>query len=106
MEGLIIPKGYKSKTDIITTEKAIKFVKDNFERILAEKLNLIRVSAPLLVLSNTGLNDDLNGVERAVRFELKHLAVKMRKLCTLLQSGKELLLKNTALVQVTAYIPI
>ena len=71
MQGLVIPKGYTSKTDLITTQKQIKFVKDTFEKILAEKLNLIRVSAPILVLSNTGVNDDLNGVERKVEFDMK-----------------------------------
>ncbi len=94
MEGLFIPKGYKSKTDIITTEKAIKFVKDNFERILAEKLNLIRVSAPLLVLSNTGLNDDLNGVERAVRFDIKALGGKDAEIVHSLAKWKRTALKK------------
>ena len=73
MKNLIIPKNYKSKTDLITTQLEIKFVKDEFEKLLAEKLNLIRVSAPIMVLSNTGINDDLNGVERAVRFDVKEL---------------------------------
>ena len=73
MKGLFIPKNYKSKSDLITNQKAIKFVKDNFERVFAETLNLSRVTAPLLVYSNTGLNDDLSGVERAVRFDVKEL---------------------------------
>ena len=73
MKNLIIPKNYKTKTDLITTQLEIKFVKDEFEKLLAEKLKLIRVSAPILVLSNTGINDDLNGVERAVRFDVKEL---------------------------------
>ncbi|MBO5851836.1 MAG: aspartate--ammonia ligase [Clostridia bacterium] len=94
MEGLFIPKGYKSKTDIITTEKAIKFVKDNFERILAEKLNLIRVSAPLLVYSNTGLNDDLNGVERAVRFDILALGGKDAEIVHSLAKWKRTALKK------------
>ena len=57
---------YKSKLSIIETEKAIKLVKDTFERELAKKLNLVRISSPLFVRSDTGLNDDLNGTERAV----------------------------------------
>lgn len=73
MKNLIIPKNYKTQTDAITTHLKIKFVKDEFEKILAEKLNLIRVSAPILVLSDTGINDDLNGIERAVKFEVKEL---------------------------------
>ena len=73
MKNLYIPKNYKSNSDLITNQKAIKFVKDNFERVFSEKLNLSRVTAPLLVFSNTGLNDDLSGVERAVRFDVKEL---------------------------------
>ncbi len=73
MKSLVIPKNYKPNCDLITNQKAIKFVKDNFERVFAEKLNLTRVSAPILVFSDTGLNDDLSGVERAVRFDVKEL---------------------------------
>ncbi len=94
MDALFIPKGYKSKTDLITTQKSIKFVKDNFERILAEKLNLIRVSAPILVLSNTGLNDDLNGVERAVRFDVLSLGGKNAEIVHSLAKWKRTALKK------------
>ncbi|MGL4673142.1 aspartate--ammonia ligase [Cetobacterium sp.] len=62
---------YKAKLDIIETEVAIKKVKDFFERDLAKKLDLTRVSAPLFVTPESGLNDDLNGVERAVSFDTK-----------------------------------
>lgn len=68
---MIIPEGYKSELDIIETEVAIKKVKDFFERELARNLSLTRVSAPLFVLPNSGLNDDLNGVERPVSFDIK-----------------------------------
>lgn len=54
-----------------TTELAIKTIKDNFQKKLSEALNLRRVTAPLFVLSGTGLNDDLNGIERAVTFPVK-----------------------------------
>ena len=62
---------YKSKLNLLETELAIKFVKDNFERELAKALKLTRVSAPLFVLPETGLNDNLNGVERPVQFDIK-----------------------------------
>ena len=68
--NIIIPKDYKSSSTLIETEVFIKSIKDYFERNLAEELNLIRVSAPLFVNSNSGLNDDLNGVERPVKFDL------------------------------------
>lgn len=69
----IIPKAYETKLDIKETEIAIKKVKDYFEDNLTEALNLTRVSAPLFVTSDTGLNDDLNGVERPVSFGIKAL---------------------------------
>ncbi len=62
---------YASKLDLIQTEKAIKFVKDNFEAELARELELTRVSAPLFVREDSGLNDTLNGVERSVSFDIK-----------------------------------
>ena len=70
-ESLIIPRGYKSYLSIKETEIAIKTIKDFFETRLAKELDLIRVSAPLFVLSKSGLNDDLNGVERPVSFDVK-----------------------------------
>jgi aspartate--ammonia ligase len=60
---------YTSKLNLIQTEVAIKQTKDFFESSLAESLNLTRVSAPILLKSGKGLNDDLNGVERMVSFE-------------------------------------
>lgn len=71
MYKLITPKNYKAKMGVRETEKALKFVKDTFQRNLIRELNLERVSAPLFVKSRTGVNDDLNGVERAVRFDIK-----------------------------------
>ncbi|MBM7835072.1 aspartate--ammonia ligase [Clostridium sardiniense] len=69
-EGIIIPEGYKSKATLIETEVHIKSIKDYFEKNLAERLDLIRVSAPLFVDSKSGLNDNLNGVERPVKFDV------------------------------------
>ena len=67
---LILPEHYEPKYDIRETERAIKLVKDTFEKQLARNLNLERVSAPLFVRPESGLNDDLNGVERPVAFDL------------------------------------
>ncbi|RKD23697.1 aspartate-ammonia ligase [Caminicella sporogenes DSM 14501] len=67
---LIIPKGYKSKLGLLETEIGIKEIKDYFEKALAKKLKLTRVSAPLFVIPESGLNDNLNGVERPVRFDV------------------------------------
>ena len=68
--ALIIPKKYKQKLLPETTEVAIKMIKDTFQEKLGRALNLRRVTAPLFVLSGTGINDDLNGVEHAVTFDI------------------------------------
>lgn len=73
MSKIMIPEGYKSPQPIKETEIAIKEVKDYFERALADALNLTRVSAPLFVKPESGLNDNLNGVERPVSFGIKEL---------------------------------
>jgi len=70
-ERLIIPKGYKSLLSLKETQIAIKLLKDFFERELAKELNLIRVSAPLFVRPESGLNDNLNGVESPVSFDVR-----------------------------------
>lgn len=69
--SIIIPDGYKSTSSFKETEIAIKEVKDCFERMLAKELNLTRVSAPLFVSPRSGLNDNLNGVERPVSFGIR-----------------------------------
>ena len=61
---------YDSALSLLETEIAIKYIKDYFELELAKALNLTRVSAPLFVFPETGLNDNLNGFERAVRFDV------------------------------------
>ena len=68
-----IDTGYRPIHSVKETEQAIKEIKDFFQLNLATELNLTRVTAPLFVLTGTGLNDDLNGVERAVRFPVKDL---------------------------------
>ena len=70
MSKVMIPKDYQSFLTLRQTECAIKKVKDFFERDLSIQLNLTRVSAPLFVTPESGLNDGLNGVERPVRFDL------------------------------------
>jgi aspartate--ammonia ligase len=67
---LHLPQNYKSKLSLRETENAIKKLKDYFERALAYELYLTRVSAPLFVKPETGLNDNLNGIERPVSFDI------------------------------------
>ena len=71
MSKVTVPKGYKSTLNLYDTQSAIGLLKRTFEERLCLVLNLKRVSAPLFVDPDTGLNDDLSGVERAVRFDLK-----------------------------------
>ena len=73
MSKLIIPKDYKPALDPTETQRAIKRIKDHFQKELAYSLNLGRVSAPLFVFPESGLNDNLNGYERRVDFTIKDL---------------------------------
>ncbi len=69
--SLILPEGYTAKLAPEMMEQAIDLLKNTFQRELARRLRLRRVTAPLFVLSGTGINDDLNGTERAVAFPIK-----------------------------------
>ena len=72
--SLYLPKGYRNLLgNVENTEKAIKAVKDMFQDNLSAQLALLRVTAPMVVLSGTGMNDDLNGVERPVAFPIKDM---------------------------------
>ena len=72
--SLIIPEGYNNVLGSVeNTEKAIKAVKDMFQDNLSAQLALLRVTAPMTVLSGTGLNDDLNGIETPVTFKVKDI---------------------------------
>ena len=71
MEHLIIPAGYQSALNLHDTQVAIKTVKDFFQSLLTRHLNLQRVSAPLFVDPSSGLNDNLNGYERPVSFDIR-----------------------------------
>ena len=73
MEQCMIPDGYRSELNLHDTQVAIKTVKDFFQQTLAQKMNLLRVSAPVFVDPATGLNDNLNGVERPVSFDIRGL---------------------------------
>ena len=73
MSKLIIPADYKPALNLKQTEQAIKNIKDFFLQSLSTELRLRRVTAPLFVLKGLGMNDDLNGVERAVNFPIKDM---------------------------------
>ena len=71
MSKLTVPEGYTSLLNLYDTQNAIGRIKSIFEYKLSKALNLKRVSAPLFVKADTGINDDLNGVERPVEFDIK-----------------------------------
>ncbi len=93
MSLMKLPGSYKSEMNIIETEIAIKEVKDYFERAIANELNLTRVSAPLYVKPETGLNDNLNGVERPVAFDIKDVGCNV-EIVHSLAKWKRFALKN------------
>lgn len=94
MGRIFIPEGYRSPQTIKETEKAIKEVKDYFERALSDALNLTRVSAPLFVKPESGLNDNLNGVERPVAFGIKEQDDAMVEIVHSLAKWKRMALKE------------
>lgn len=93
-ERLVVPKGYSSDMTIRETEVAIKFVKDHFEHELAKEMNLTRVSAPLFVKPETGLNDNLNGVERPVSFDVLDIGGSNVEIVQSLAKWKRMALKR------------
>jgi len=94
MSHLITPKGYKPLLDIKQTELGIKKIKDFFQGSLSAELRLRRVTAPLFVLQGTGINDDLNGVERPVTFPIKDLGDRRAEVVHSLAKWKRMMLAD------------
>lgn len=90
-------ENYASSLDILETQKAIKLVKDTFEQELAKQLNLTRVSAPLFVTKSSGLNDNLNGFERPVSFDIKQIVGEEIEVVQSLAKWKRMALKKYGL---------
>ncbi len=94
MSQLYIPKGYRPLLDLRETEMGIHYIKDFFQQNLSAELRLRRVTAPLFVLKGTGLNDDLNGVERAVTFPIKDLSDQKAEVVHSLAKWKRMILAD------------
>ena len=94
MDNLMIPKDYKSALNLHDTQIGIKTVKDFFQVLLAEELRLLRVSAPLFVDPSSGLNDNLNGVERPVSFGIKEQNDSQAEIVHSLAKWKRMALKK------------
>ena len=75
MSKVYIPEGYRTPLSVYEMQRAIEFIKSNFQTNLSSALNLRRVSAPLFVEERSGINDDLNGVERPVGFDIPDVGV-------------------------------
>lgn len=94
MEKFYIPEGYKSALDLHETQIAIKKVKDHFQNALAKQLNLARVTAPLFVDPASGLNDNLNGVERPVEFDVAEMGDRRFEIVHSLAKWKRMALEK------------
>ena len=91
---LFIPENYEPLLDIRKTEQAIKLIKDFFQQDLSTELRLSRVTAPLFVLKGTGINDDLNGVERPVSFPVKDMHDQNAEIVHSLAKWKRMMLAD------------
>ena len=91
---LIIPEGYKSLITLKETEKILQLMKDHFEMGLASDLRLRRVTAPLFVLKGTGLNDELQGVERPIVFSIKDMRGQEAEVVQSLAKWKRMMLRD------------
>ena len=91
---LTIPEGYQSVLNVQQTEQAIKLIKDFFQENLAAELRLRRVTAPLFVKQGTGINDDLNGIERPVSFPMKDLDEERAEIVQSLAKWKRMALAD------------
>ena len=94
MSEMKLPAGYHSELNLYDTQIAIKTVKDFFQTLLAERLHLLRVSAPLFVDPASGLNDNLNGVERPVTFDIKEQNGRQAEIVHSLAKWKRYALKK------------
>ena len=94
MSTLVIPQGYKAPLPNYELQRAIAFIKESFQTNLSNALNLRRVSAPLFVASDSGLNDNLNGTERPVRFDIPGVGGKDAEVVHSLAKWKRLALKR------------
>lgn len=99
MSYLIKPKDYKPVLDLQQTEMGIKQIKDFFQQNLSSELRLRRVTAPLFVLKGMGINDDLNGVERAVNFPIKDMNDECAEIVHSLAKWKRLTLADYGITE-------
>jgi aspartate--ammonia ligase len=98
-QSYVLSKEYRPILDVPETEMAIKIIKDFFQENLAKALNLRRVTAPLFVKAGTGVNDDLNGVEKPVSFRIKSIGNAEAQIVQSLAKWKRLMLAELSIKQ-------
>ena len=91
---LILPEGYDPRLTVRETQEAIKYIRDTFQKEFGKEMNLERISAPLFVKKSSGLNDDLNGVERPVQFDLAGAPDEVIEVVQSLAKWKRIALKR------------
>ena len=94
MKNLLVPSRLHPSLDVKQTEQAIKLIKDFFEVNLAAELRLSRVTAPLFVLQGTGINDDLNGIEKPVSFPIDDMKGQTAEIVQSLAKWKRMMLAD------------
>lgn len=92
--SLILPEGYDPHLSVRETQEAIKYIRDTFQHELGKEMNLKRISAPLFVKKSTGLNDNLNGVERPVSFDIANIPGEEIEVVQSLAKWKRMALKR------------
>lgn len=92
--GLILPEGYDPRLTVRETQDAIKYIRDTFQKELGREMHLERISAPLFVEKSSGLNDNLNGVERPVQFDMAAIPGETMEVVHSLAKWKRLALKE------------
>ncbi len=92
--NLQIPNNYDPVLDIKTTQEAIKYIRDTFQKEFGKEMNLLRISAPLFVTKSSGLNDNLNGIERPVSFDVQEMPDQKMEVVQSLAKWKRYALRN------------
>ena len=91
---LIIPKDYDPKLSVKETQQAIRYIRETFQDEFGKQLNLSRLSAPMFVEKKTGLNDNLNGVEKPVSFTMQDMGDEQIEIVHSLAKWKRVALKR------------
>lgn len=102
---LILPENYDPRLTIRETQDAIKYIRDTFQKEMGREMHLERISAPLFVERSSGLNDNLNGTERPVDFDMLGFPARPWRLSTPLPNGNVWPLRSTAFSPVKASTP-